>query len=123
MELHLPPTAHLQFASAGVHLSLWKWLMVELQLVMLNLRVSLHCFSGFSLPLCSCSKVQVLKLVLALPGLPAASAWAAGALGKGMIPWHGQEDPGCTCSVMAVGGLETPGPGYLTWMMVCKSWW
>lgn len=86
---------------------------------------------GFSLPLCSCSKVhvlwveasaQVLKLVLALPGLPAASAWAAGALGKGLMPWHGQGDPGCTHSVMAVDALETSGPGYLTWITVCKSW-
>lgn len=97
--------------------------------MMLNLMVSLH--SGFSLPLCSYSKVQVLgveasaqvlKLVLALPGLPAASAWAAGALGKGVMLWHRQGDPGCTHCVMAVGGLETPGPGCLTWIMVCKSW-
>lgn len=67
------------------------------------------------------TSAQGLELVLALPGLPAASAWAAGALGKGMMLWHGQEDPGCTHSVMAEGGLETPGPGCLTWIMVCNS--
>lgn len=82
-------------------------------------------------PLCSCNKVQVLcvessaqglKLVLAFPRLPEAPAWAAGALGKGMLPWHEQEDPGCTHSVVAVGGLETPGLGCVTWIMVCKNW-